>query len=374
MSDGLPRCPEPPAWEVDWPALDAAYSWVRRMAGCLQDPIYHAEGDVWIHTRMVCEAMAALPAWRDLLEPQRRVVFAAALLHDVAKPDCTRTEPNGHISSRGHSRRGSILARQILWRLGVPFALREQVTALVRHHQAPYYLMERPHPQRPAIEISQTARCDHLALLAEADVRGRICRDQQRLLDNVALFAEFCREEGCLTAPRAFASDHTRFLYFRDEGRHPDVPAHEDFRAHVVLMSGLPGAGKDHWVRTNLPDWPVVSLDAVRGELGVDAGDDQGTVVSRARELAREHLRQRRSFVWNATNLSRQLRGECLRLLADYHAHVRIVYVEAAEEALFAQNRQRAARVPAEVIERLLDRWEVPDRTEAHVVDYVLRL
>ena len=35
-------------------------------------------------------------------------------------------------------------------------------------------------------------------------------------------------------------------------------------------MSGLPGAGKDTWVRTNLPDWPAVSLDAVR----VRPGDD----------------------------------------------------------------------------------------------------
>jgi predicted kinase len=365
-------CPEPPSWQVDWVALDERFAWVRNLVGCPQDPIYHAEGDVWVHTGMVAEALAEMPAWRSLPDGERRTVFAAALLHDVAKPACTRLDPEGRITSRGHSRRGAILTRQILWRLGVPFAVREQIAALVRHHQVPYYLVDRPDAQRLAIEVSHTARCDRLALLAEADVRGRVCQDQQRLLDNVALFVEFCREENCLSAPRPFASDHARFLYFRSTHRHPDTPAHEDFRAEVVVMSGLPGAGKDTWVRNNLPDWPVISLDALREEMEVNPADEQGQVINRAREQARDYLRSGRSFVWNATNLSRQVRGLCLGLLADYHARIRIVYVEAPDERLLDQNRRRQAPVPQTVLEHLLDRWEVPDRTEAHRVDRVV--
>lgn len=372
LNSPIDFCPQEPSWAVDWAGIDERFAWIRNLAGCPQDPVYHAEGDVWVHTRMVAEALAEMPAWRSLAEEERQVLFAAALLHDIAKLACTRVDPNGRITSRGHSRRGTILARQLLWRLGVPFALREQVAALVRHHQVPYYLVARPDARRLAIEVSQTARGDRLALLAEADVRGRVCRDQQRLLDNIALFVEFCREEGCLSAPRAFASDHARFLYFRSAQRHPDAPAHEDFRAEVVVLSGLAGAGKDTWLRSNRPDWPVVSLDAVRDELDVDPADEQGRVINRAREKARDYLREGRSFVWNATNLSRQMRGQCLGLFADYHARIRIVYVEAPEERLLRQNRQRPAPVPQAVLERLLDRWEVPDRTEAHAVEWVV--
>jgi predicted kinase len=140
----------------------------------------------------------------------------------------------------------------------------------------------------------------------------------------------------------------------------------------VVLTSGLPGSGKDHWVRRHRGDWPVVSLDALRGELGVDPADTQGAVVNRARELARGYLRDGRSFVWNATNVSRSLRDEVIGLFARYGARVHVVYLEVPADVLMTRNRQRPAAVPEAVLERLLDRWEVPDRTEAHRVDWLV--
>src|SRR4051812_17637098 len=117
MNDAILPCPKPPTWRVSWAELNDALPCIRNLAGCPQDPMYHAEGDVWLHTRMVCEELAALPAWRSLPEDERHTVFAAAVLHDTGKPDCTRVEPDGRITSRGHSRRGSILSRRLLWRM-----------------------------------------------------------------------------------------------------------------------------------------------------------------------------------------------------------------------------------------------------------------
>jgi len=367
MSLPLP-CPSPPSWTVDWDGATRAFPVLAAMAGCPQDPLHHGEGDVLVHTRMVCEELAASPAWRDLPEGDRLPVFIAALLHDAAKPEVTREDPDGRLTARGHARRGAILARKVLWRMGIPFGLRERIASLVRHHQAPYLWALRADIRRPAIAASMVVRCDHLALLAEADVRGRACADRDRTLETVALFGELCREEGCWTGPRPFPSDHARFLYFRKDGRHPDAPAHEAFPCEAVLMSGLPGAGKDAWIRENLPGWPAVSLDGVREEIDVGPEERQGAVVERAREIAREHLRARRSFAWNGTSVSRQIREICIRLFASYGARIRIAYVEVPEERLLRQNRERPGRVPEKAIERLLDRWEVPDITEAHEV------
>lgn len=368
----LPVRPGPPDWRVDWPAILAANPWIESLAACPQDPRHHAEGDVAVHTRLVLEAMTADPAFQERSPEDRDVLFAAALLHDIGKPSVTRRDPDGAITSPGHSVRGAILARRILWRLSVPFAAREQIVALVRNHQRPFHLIDRADARRLAIETSQTARCDLLMILANSDARGRICLDQPRLLEQVALFEEFCRDLGCLSRQYPFASGHARFAYFRSPDRDPDYPAYDDSRGEAILLSGLPGAGKDHWIRHSGLDWPVVGLDDLREEMGIAPADPQGPVIRRAREIARGYLRAGTPFIWNGTNLSRRIRGQCIDLFADYRARVRIVYVEVPEERLRRQNRSRSRPVPESVLERLLDRWEVPDPTEGHQVDWVL--
>jgi putative nucleotidyltransferase with HDIG domain len=45
----------------------------------------------------------------------RSVLFAAALLHDIAKPAATQIESDGTISSKGHVLQGAKMAQQILW-------------------------------------------------------------------------------------------------------------------------------------------------------------------------------------------------------------------------------------------------------------------
>lgn len=368
----LVPAPAAPDYHVPWQALQT-FDWVRALEGCPQDAIHHAEGNVWIHTRMVLETLVAMPAYRALSAEDQAAVYVACLLHDVAKPMTTRTEDDGRVTAKGHSRAGEMLARRLLWELGAPFALREMVCGLIHYHQIPFYLIERPDAHKLAAELSLVCRADLLALVAEADIRGRICADLQKVVDNIELFRAFCAEEGCHDKPRAFASDHTRVVYFRSEGRHPDVPVFDDTKGEMIMMCGLPGAGKDTYVRDHLGGLPVVSLDDLRVELDIDPTDNQGAVVQAGKERLREHFRKAQPFVYNATNINRQRRTPIIGLAADYGFRVRIVYVEAPMDKLFAGNRARQARVPEAVIRRMTERWEVPTLAEAHQVDVVLR-
>ncbi len=363
------QCPAPPVWSVDWPALDEQFEWIRAMRDCPQDAVFHGEGTVWTHVRMVCDVLAGLDEFRTLPELERQILFAAVLLHDVAKPSCTRHE-GGRITSRGHSQRGAIDARRILWELGFDFIAREQVCALVRYHQSPFHLINRPDAQRMAFLISQTARCDLLTLLSKADALGRRCAAPSDLLTQVELFREYCREQDCLCSPKQFPSSHSRFQYFRTAGRDPNYLAHDSTKCQVTIMSGLPGSGKDTWIERHAADLPRISLDTIREETGAGQTGGQGAVVQAAREKARALLRTGKDFVWNATNVSREIRGQVVDLMTAYEARIRVVYVEAAFDALFTRNQRRNGVVPRAAVDRLLRRWEVPYPTEAQHVEW----
>jgi predicted kinase len=347
------------------------------MAGVEQDPIYHAEGDVLIHTHMVAEQLVRLDAWRMLPQEERMQVFAAALLHDVAKPQCTSIEEDGRIHSRGHARSGEHMARRILWSGDelphpLPFAIREQIARLVCFHGLPLHFLDKPQPERAVIKASMSARPDYVALLAEADVRGRICADQSELLERIELFREFCKELNCYNHPRPFASPHSRFVYFHNERAHPDYAAYDDTTFEVVLMAGLPGVGKDSWVAQHLNDWPVISLDEIRKVLQISPEDNQGQVIQTAKEQARIYMRQQQSFTWNATNVTRPLREQLVNFFASYRARVRIVYLDAPLEMILGRNKKRSASVPETIMNKLLDKLDVPDMTEAHMVQWEL--
>lgn len=371
MSDAI-AVPLPESdWAVPWNELQR-FAWALAWRECPQDPIHHAEGNVWIHTRMVLEELARDPRWRSLSAGEREIVYLAAVLHDVAKPSTTIVESDGRVSARGHSRRGAIDARRILWEMGYPFAVREAVCALVKYHQVPFFLIDEEDAMARLARISQSARCDLLQRVAAADMRGRIAADAERILHNIELFGLFAEEHGALAEPLRFASDHARFRYFRDPRRDPASDVYDDTRCQVVLMCGLPGAGKNHWIAANVPELPVISMDEIRAARKIAPTDDQGAVRQEALERARSYLRQGESFVWNATNLDAQRRGQLIRLFDDYKARVRIVYVEASAARLRAQNRSREAVVPEKVIQSMMRMWQVPDATEAHRVDYVI--
>jgi predicted kinase len=235
----------------------------------------------------------------------------------------------------------------------------------------PYHLLNKPDAVRRCVEISLEADVIRQHRLTRADALGRIGSGIDDLVLNVDLFAEYAAELGCLYEPYPFASDHARFAYFQSTGdRDPAYTAYDNTRSRVVVLSGLPGAGKDLWIAHHGDGRPVISLDDLRRERGVKRGDTiaEGRLIQDAREQARVFLRAGEPFIWNATNLSRQLRGKTIALLADYRAHVTIVAVEAASDALRGRNRDREHPVPWPAIERMLDRWEAPSRTECHVL------
>lgn len=348
------------AWAADQP-------WALAMASCQQDAGWHSEGDVWTHTKLVCDQLPQLDEWPLLTPQEQTMLILTALFHDSAKPLTSHVDPEtGRITSPKHALKGEHLARSVLREASCPLAIREQVARTVRFHGRPAFLLEKTEPAHEVVSLSWLVTNKLLFLFALADTRGRNTSETGRPEENLHLWKMVAEEHGCFDHPYPFANDQARFLFYRQ--REPDlhyVP-HEEYRCTVTMMSGLPGSGKDTWLRTNRPGLPVVSLDDIRSELEIDATDNQGEVAQLARERCRELLRARTSFAFNATNLIRQTRQRWIELFADYGARIEIVYVEPALSAVLAQNRRREKPVPENVILQLAGKCEPPTLAEAH--------
>jgi putative nucleotidyltransferase with HDIG domain len=368
----FPDCPRPPNWGIDWDKILTELEWLKPLKNCPQSPIYHAEGDVLTHTCMVCEALVSSEQWRQLEPIKRSLLFAAALLHDIGKPAHTTIESEGQISSKGHVRQGARMARKVLWEMKVPFFEREQIVNLIQLGGLPLWFWDKNNPQRAIIQASLISQCDLLAILATADVRGRICADQSQLLEKIEFFQEYCQEHQCLTQAWQFPSDYSRFIYFQKEAGNPYYEAYDDTQCEVILMSGLPASGKDTWIQENSSNLPVISLDQIRQNLKISPTQDQGVVINHAKEIARNYLRSSQSFIWNATNTTRSLRAGLIHFLAEYKAKIKIVYLETGYEELLRRNAQREDPVPVSVIEKLASRLDIPNITEAHHVTWMI--
>ena len=115
------------------------YPEIKALIETPQDPEWHPEGDVFIHTTHCCDALARQGEWK-LAESESRIAWMLAVLsHDMGKPACTREEiKRGRrcIVSPGHDEAGGPVAEMFLNRINAPVAIRHRVVPLVVNHMA----------------------------------------------------------------------------------------------------------------------------------------------------------------------------------------------------------------------------------------------
>ena len=203
------------------------------------------------------------------------------------------------------------------------------------------------------------------------------CHDKDDLLLRLDLFKEVCLENNCFGAARKFKTGHARFHYFATESADPKYVPYQSGKPkyEAIVLSALPGTGKDTWVRNNLPkDYPAISTDQIRREMKIKPGDKSGTgkVFQQCYAQAKEYMRKGQSFVWNSTNYNRNIREKLIAELAAYGGKVRIVYLEVPYKRLVRQNKNREWPVNEKVFNKFLSGLQVPQLWEAHQVDYIV--
>lgn len=362
--------------ETVWADWYNKYQWVRDMRGVPQDPIFHGEGDVEIHTKMVIEALVKLPEYQNLSFDDQQTLLMSALFHDVEKRSTTVHESDGRITSNGHAKKGEFTARSVMYKeFNYSFEQREQICKLVRYHGLPLWALEKENPQKAVIEASLTCRMDLLAILSTADVLGRICPDKEELLLKIELFKELCKENDCYYHKKEFSTDLARFEFLNKDECSVEYVPFDDKQFTVYVLCGLPGAGKDTYIKNNLRDLPVVSIDDIRRANKIKHNDSKGNgqAIQLAHEEARKYMRKKESFIWNATNITKDLRSKITSLFLEYGAKIKMIYLEVPYKTLIKQNNNREYPIPNDAIEKLITKVELPSYKEAHEIEFIVK-
>jgi tRNA nucleotidyltransferase (CCA-adding enzyme) len=156
--------------------VDHLFPELKALVDCPQEPEWHPEGDVWVHTlQVVDEARQRID---DLDRGRAAAVMLGAVCHDLGKPSTTAVA-DGRIRSMGHEEAGVAPATALLDRLNVHtldgYDARQTVLGIVAHHLKPGAFKKAAMPVSDGAfrRLAQKVDLELLARVAKADCLGR---------------------------------------------------------------------------------------------------------------------------------------------------------------------------------------------------------
>ena len=151
---------------------------IAALDGVPQEPEWHPEGDVFVHTGHCLDALVKLETWRDAPAGTRRLLSFSVLAHDFGKATTTKqAERRGQLRwvSPEHEAAGGPLVESFLRRIGAPLELINQVRPLVVNHLLHHHgaLEVRDTTVRRLARKIEPATIDQLIAVMQSDHLGR---------------------------------------------------------------------------------------------------------------------------------------------------------------------------------------------------------
>jgi tRNA nucleotidyltransferase (CCA-adding enzyme) len=156
--------------------VDKLFPELRALAGCPQEPEWHPEGDVWVHTLQVIDR--ARERTDDLPRAQQYAVMLGAVCHDLGKP-ATTAFIEGRIRSMDHEEQGVAPSASLLDRLNIHsldgYDVRRQVLGITAHHLKPgsWFKVRDEVGDGAFRRLAHKVDLELLARVAKADCEGR---------------------------------------------------------------------------------------------------------------------------------------------------------------------------------------------------------
>ena len=344
------------------------------------DPIFHAEGNVLVHTEMVLDQLEKLQEFKELPQQDQKTVYIAALFHDTGKQNSWQTV-EGRVSYPGHSRESNKIFYNYFWHQGyknLDLESRKLIHGLIACHSWPPNLFngtkaEKNYPaEAQVIHSSQYCRNDLLHILAKADMLGRISKiNIENSLAAIDLYLDIAKALNCLKTPYKFDNEHARYKFLNDHQGNWGYQAYDDTKMNFHMLMGVPGSGKTTYRKKHFSLLPCISLDELRIELGLPPGESTHLTLVPAYARFREILRKHTDCVWDAVNVRFDIRQQVLNLARQYGAKTYLHFVDADSYTCHKGNNNRDAKTPPYIVDSIAHSMQLPKLSETHTLNWL---
>jgi len=153
--------------------LERYFPELHALIGVPQEPKWHPEGDVWVHSMLSLDAMARLLKPSDFSPKEKLGFLFAILCHDLGKATHTTIEANGRIRAIGHEEAGVAPTKSLMYRLTDEHDFIESLLPLVEHHLKPSMFYHSKAKSAAIRRLATKVNIEALVLVAKADFLGR---------------------------------------------------------------------------------------------------------------------------------------------------------------------------------------------------------
>ena len=339
-----------------------------KLEECQQSQKWHGEGNAMVHTMNVVDEMYKLieKCNSDRLW-YNRILVLSALLHDIGKGVTTEFFKNDW-HSYNHEIEGEKIARKLLW--DEDFTAREIVCSNIRWHMERCGLDRCSDIFKKCLKLAYDADMSFLYYVMLADIRGSKTENPQQDDKDISIINTINKYA------KVQAIDGVNELEVRDHifnGKalwqsHRDLPI-------IYVMIGLPGSGKDTFIKNNFQGNPVILCrDDIRVELGyckkgekiVGSRDQEEAVTKVFNERLLEAVEEGENIILNNINLKKKYRDAIKKLIGKKKYMWVYEYIEAP--TLQDNIDRRKGQIKPEIFEQMILNFDYPTNEEYNLL------
>lgn len=354
-------------YKINWDYVDKIPEF-QKLKECEQNPVWHAEGNAYIHTRKAVEAAEKLILDERFRDLDAKIAMMAVLFHDIGKGVTTEFK-NGAWHAYGHEAAGEKIARRILW--DSPLHERELICSCVRNHMRILRFADSKNVLKDMVLAS-----DEFAFRWDYQLFVKMCDNYAcEMADELEFYKDMRKLDTLYDIAENLGITHGKFhlkLTTSDKlvfGHKFDWnnPLAADNRPIMYVLIGLPGAGKSTWCEKTKLD--TVSRDAIRAELGycnegdkvVLSPEQEDEVTKVFNERLVKLLSEKKNVIVDNLNLKKKYRAALKEVVKGLNVRVTYVYMESPS---LDTNIQRRPTFEFGVIDKMTETLDWPSRDE----------